>query len=215
MSDTKATFEYENKFYLSCHPSRLGKVLAQNELYRKIINIPGDIVELGVFKGASLSRFAMLRNIYEQNSSREIIGFDTFAEFPETNYDDDKYFTKEHNEISKSIEIDDLYLSLKNRGIGEGIELIKGNIIDTVPNFIKERPSLKISLLNLDTDVYEPAVVTLEHLFPRVCRGGVVIVDNYSKVPGETKAIDEFFNDQKIEIKKFPFSPTPCYILKD
>lgn len=207
-------FEFENKFYLSCHSSRLGKVLAQNELYKQIINLPGEIVELGVFKGASLSRFAMLRNIYEQNSSREIIGFDTFAEFPDTNYDEDKYFAKLHNNISKSIEIDELYLSLKKRGIGEGVELIKGNIVETIPKYLEKRPSLKISLLNLDTDVYEPAVITLEKLYPRVCKGGIVIIDNYAKVPGETKAVDEYFNDLDITINKFPFSSTPCYFVK-
>lgn len=207
-------FEFENKFYLSCHSSRLGKVLAQNELYKQIINLPGEVVELGVFKGASLSRFAMLRNIYEQNSSREIIGFDTFAEFPDTEYEKDKYFTKLHNNISNSIDIDELYLSLKKRNIGEGIELVKGNIVETIPKYLVKRPSLKISLLNLDTDVYEPAVITLEKLYPRVCKGGIVIIDNYAKVPGETKAVDEYFRDLDIEIKKFPFSSTPCYFKK-
>ena len=207
-------FKYENLFYLSCHPSRLGKVLAQNELYKKIINIPGEIVELGVFKGASLSRFAMLRNIYEQNSSREIIGFDTFAEFPENKNDDDKYFTKLHNKIDKSIDIDSFYKNLDERGLREGIDLVKGNIVETVPAYLKKRPSLKISLLNLDTDVYEPAAVTLEKLYPRVCKGGVVIIDNYAKVPGETKAIDEYFENLDIQINKFPYSSTPCYFIK-
>ncbi len=214
MNKDSDPFEFENKFYLSCHPSRLGKFLAQNELYKKIINLPGEIVELGVFKGASLSRFAILRNIYEQNTSREIIGFDTFAEFPETEYEKDKYFTKLHNNISNSIDVDELYLSLNKRGIGEGIELVKGNILETIPNYLEKRPSLKISLLNLDTDVYEPAVITLEKLYPRVCKGGVIIIDNYAKVPGETKAVDEYFKDLDVEINKFPFSSTPCYFIK-
>ena len=84
-------YYYENNFYLTCDTSRIGKMLAHNELYKKIINLSGAVVELGVFKGASLCRFAMLRNLYEINSSRKIIGFDTFAGFPDTEYDDDKY----------------------------------------------------------------------------------------------------------------------------
>ena len=100
------------------------------------------------------------------------------------------------------------------RGIGEGIELVKGNILETIPNYLEKRPSLKISLLNLDTDVYEPAVITLEKLYPRVCKGGVIIIDNYAKVPGETKAVDEYFKDLDVEINKFPFSSTPCYFIK-
>ena len=207
-------FEYENNFYLNCHPSRIGKVLAQNELYKKIINLPGEIVELGVFKGASLSRFAIFRNIYEQNSSRKIIGFDTFGKFPETEFSDDKYFTKLHNNISSSISKEDLLKSLSIRGLSEGIELIKGNITHTVPEYIKKFPELKISLLNLDTDVYEPAVVTLENLFPKVCKGGVVIFDNYAKVPGETKAVDDFLDKHQVKISKLPYSSTPCFIIK-
>ncbi len=210
----KDTFESENNFYLNCHPSRVGKVLAQNELYKKIINLPGEIVELGVFKGASLSRFAIFRNIYEQNSSRKIIGFDTFGKFPETKFNDDKYFTKMHNDISSSVSKEYLLKSLDNRGLAEGVELIKGNIVKTVPEYIKKFPELKISLLNLDTDVYEPAVVTLENLFPKVCKGGVIIIDNYAKVPGETKAVDDYLQDNQIQINKFPYSSTPCFIVK-
>ena len=214
MSKEENNFEHENNFYLSCHPSRIGKLLAQNELYKKIINIPGEIIELGVFKGASLSRFAIMRNIYEQNSSRQIIGFDTFGEFPETDYQEDKYFTIKHNKISKSIEKDQLLEKLKARGIDEGIDLVEGNIVNTVPEYLKNNPALKISLLNLDTDVYEPAVTTLDLLYPRVCKGGIVIIDNYSKVPGETQAVDEYFKGQNITINKFPFASTPCYFIK-
>lgn len=214
MNDIDLTFSHENNFYLSCDASRIGKLLAQNEFYKKIINIPGAVVELGVFKGASFSRFAMLRSIYEHHSSREIIGFDTFAEFPSTEYSDDKYFIKSHNDISKSISKKDLLLNLDSRGLNHSIDLVEGNIINTVPEYIKKNPALKISLLNLDTDVYEPAVVTLEKLYPRVCKGGVVVIDNYSKVPGETHAVDEYFNDNKIKIKKLPYSSTPCYFFK-
>ena len=103
---------------------------------------------------------------------------------------------------------------MRKRGIDEGVELIEGNIVKTIPDYVREHPELKISLLNLDTDVYEPAVTTLEELFPRVCKGGVIIIDNYAKVPGETKAVDEFFENNKITINKFPYSPTPCFIVK-
>tara|TARA_B100001093_G_scaffold517611_1_gene599723 strand:+ start:3214 stop:3858 length:645 start_codon:yes stop_codon:yes gene_type:complete len=214
MKSSQENFDIENSFYLSCDASRIGKIIAQNELYKKIINIPGEIIELGVFKGASFSRFAMLRNIYEHNSSRKIIGFDTFGKFPETSHDDDKYFTKLHNDISSSIKKTELLESLNKRGIDEGIELIEGNIVKTLPDYISEHPELKISLLNLDTDVYEPAVTTLEELFPRVCKGGVIIIDNYAKVPGETKAVDDFFKHNNITINKFPYSSTPCFIIK-
>ncbi|MBK5245369.1 MAG: dTDP-6-deoxy-L-hexose 3-O-methyltransferase, partial [Eubacteriaceae bacterium] len=76
-------------------------------------------------------------------------------------------------------------------------------------------PHLKISLLNLDTDIYEPAVTILEHLWPRIVRGGVLILDDYGTFPGETKAVDDYFDGKDIIINKFDFAMTPCYIIKD
>lgn len=58
-------FEYENGFYLTSPPSRLGNIMAHYELYKKILTLPGDVVELGVFKGGSLIQFATFRELLE------------------------------------------------------------------------------------------------------------------------------------------------------
>lgn len=49
--DETKEFMYENGFYLTSKPYRLGNILAHYELYKKILHLPGDVVELGVFKG--------------------------------------------------------------------------------------------------------------------------------------------------------------------
>lgn len=82
-------FFYENAFYATSTDRRMGKLFAHLELYKKIIDLPGHIVECGVFKGNSFFRFGHFRNIYETQASRKIIGFDMFGDFPETHYDDD------------------------------------------------------------------------------------------------------------------------------
>ena len=56
LPDFSKAFEYENNFYLSCDNSRIAKLLAHYELYKMVVNIPGAIVECGVFKGTSLTR---------------------------------------------------------------------------------------------------------------------------------------------------------------
>ena len=78
----------------------------------------------------------------------------------------------------------------------------------------RSNPELKISLLNLDTDIYEPAVTILEHFYPKITKGGILMLDDYGTHPGETKAVDEYFKNKTVEIKKFSFSMTPCYIIK-
>ena len=54
LPDFEKSFEYENNFYLSCHITRISKILAQYELFKLVNKIPGAIVECGVFKGESL-----------------------------------------------------------------------------------------------------------------------------------------------------------------
>src|SRR4030095_13187907 len=97
-----------------------------------------------------------------------------------------------------SISVDQLYEVLHHKKI-ENVELIKGDVTKTIPAYLKDNPHLKISLLNMDTDVYEPAVTILEELYPRIVRGGVLIADDYGVFPGETKAIDDYFKDKDVE----------------
>ncbi len=74
-------FEHENAFYLSCQPIRIAKFLAQMECFRESIMVPGEIVECGVFKGASFARWAMLRDLLGHRQAKRLIGFDTFDEY--------------------------------------------------------------------------------------------------------------------------------------
>lgn len=158
----------------------------------------------------------MFRELSKYPQKKKIIGFDTFGKFPETNFKKDSKSRKNFIKIAgdTSISKNQLVNVLKNKGITKKIELIKGDIIQTIPQYIKSHPKLKISLLNLDTDIYEPAVTILENLYPRISKGGILILDDYKVFPGETKAVNDYFKRKKISIKKFPFSKTPYYIIK-
>jgi len=74
-------FEYENNFWLSAKINRISKVIAHYELYKKVINLSGDVVECGIFKGASFVRFAMMHEISGNPSSKKLIGFDSLENF--------------------------------------------------------------------------------------------------------------------------------------
>lgn len=103
-----------------------------------------------------------------------IIGFDSFAEFPQTEFEADKklrdHIVKEAGE--QSISTDQLIKVLKNKSCDDSVELIAGDITLTVPEYVKKNPDLKISLLNLDTDIYEPSVTILENFYPKLAKGG-------------------------------------------
>jgi len=215
--DFSRAFEYENKFYLSCSADRIGKILSHYEFYKMIMKLSGAIVECGVFKGASLSCFAMLCGLFEKSSSRRIVGFDSFEVFPETDFEPDKRIRGDFIESAgrDSISIEQMEKVLSHKGCVQNVELIAGDICKTVPEYLEKNSSLEIALLNLDTDIYEPAVTILEYLWPRIAKGGVMIIDNYEVFPGETKAIDDYFRNRPIEIRRLSLSKKMCYIMKE
>lgn len=103
---------------------------------------------------------------------------------------------------------------MKHKGI-QNVELVKGDIKNTLPKYIENRPEMRIALLHIDTDVYEPAKIGLSLLWDLIVPGGILVLDDYATVAGETFAIDDFFKDKQKEIFKFPFSHTkPSYMIK-
>lgn len=216
LPDKNEAFNYENNFYLSCDNSRIAKLVAQYELFKLSIKIPGVIIECGVFKGISLLRFAHFREILGVSELKTIVGFDTFDAFPESRYTPDNNLLQQFVESAGSMSIGKNQLTevLKGKGIDRNISLIEGDVSKTIPEFIRNNPELTISFLNLDVDLYEPSKVIIENLFPYLATGGILLLDDYKKFPGETKAADDYFRDKDIEIKRFPYVKSPYYIIK-
>ena len=128
----------------------------------------------------------------------------------------DEKFIENWNEKFKDeyISREDILTSLKNKKI-ENIDLIQGDILKTLDEYVKSRPELRIALLHRDTDVYAPAKKGLEVLFGRVVKGGLVVFDDYGVIEGETLAVDEFFKDYDYVLEKFTFSHTkPSFLVK-
>jgi len=213
--DNNKDFYYENGFYLTSKITRIAKILAHYELYKMIIDLPGQIIECGVFKGVSLIRFATFRDLFESPYSRKIIGFDIFGKFPLSGNKQDNEFAKRHDEITGyGISVEELTRVFEYKQISN-FELVKGDINETIPEYVDKHPELKISLLHIDTDVYKPTKTILENLWGKVVRNGIVILDDYATIAGETNAVDEFFKNKGIKINKFSFAMTPCYIIKE
>ncbi len=174
-------------------------------------------MELGVFKGGSLIQWATFRELLENENSREITGFDVFGEFPKVEtVENDRKFVQNWNEAFHGEFLSDgeLMKSLRLKEMGN-IELIKGDIMQTLPAYLEKNGQLRIALLHIDTDVYEPCRLGLELLYDRVVPGGLIVFDDYGTVEGETRAVDEFFERKDICLHKFSFSHNkPCYMIK-
>lgn len=207
----------------------LKRFLAHYELFQKVVDLPGDIVELGVFRGASLMSWANFVEIRCMGDrQRRVFGFDNFAGFTEIEPKDgavSKQFKKTaggfdsagYEEILRdaiSIYDADRFIPYKAR-----VTLVKGDVEKTVPEFVTTNPGVRISLLHFDVDLYRPTLIALETLWPLVVPGGVVAFDEYGIPPweGESRAVDEFFASNKIELelRRFTWSSNPgAYVVK-
>ena len=214
--DSNKKFEYENGFYATADPSRLSKIITHLEFFKQTSTVRGEIVEFGIFKGNSFFRWIKFRDLLEQTNSRKIIGFDIFGDFPEANFDGDKAkrnaFVAETNG-GKSISLEEINELLEQQGLNKNVDIIKGDILITLDVYLEKNPHLKISLLHIDVDLYEPSKHILEKLFDKVTKGGIIIFDDYGAFAGTNKAIDDFFQN-KAEIKKLPYSHAISYIVK-
>ena len=197
------------------------KQLAHIDVFSRTIDLPGSIVELGVFKGSSFMTFLKLCDIHcAGDTLKRVIGFDTFSGFVGIDPKDGSRNVKRDLvpggfnaetflpvlEAAIQLEQADSFIPRFQRA-----ELVKGDVSKTIPQYVKDHPGLRISLLHLDLDLYEPTKVALEYLFPRVVAGGIVLLDEYAMegFPGESAAFDEYFGAHRPVLKKFPFISTP------
>ena len=212
-------YEYETGFNLTANTERFGKLLTHYEIYKKILDIPGEIVECGVFRGTSITRFATFREMLETSSSRKIIGFDNFNHtYPNTSWQEDQEQRKKWIESagSDSITIEQLDSVFQAQNF-KNYEFVAGDITKTLPDYVDRNPQLKIALLNIDIDFVESTYCSLKYLFNKVMHGGIILFDNYGSFHGDTKGTDMFFEENKIELKlkRFSFNSRPLYYIKD
>ena len=153
--------------------------------------------------------------LMESPFSRKIIGFDTFGAPPLLGDAVDRSFaesgqTDPDNGIPKA----ELEHCLQYKGI-RSCELIAGDIKQTLPDYVQKNPALKVSLLHIDTELYESAAIGLDLLWDKIVPGGLLVLDDYGTEAGGTRAVDEFFAGQDVRIRKLPISQTcPSYIRK-
>ena len=213
--------EVSKNFSLYSRRVAIKRFLAHYELFSKTINLPGDIVELGVFRGSSLmswANFLEIRNMGDRQ--KQVFGFDNFAGLTELSEKDgavSEHFEKTEGGFNSSIFEDmlreainiydnDRFIPYKPR-----VKLIKGDVRETIPRFVEENPGLRISLIHFDIDLYDTTKIGLEHFYPLVVNGGVILFDEYGIRPweGESAAVDEYFKGKNIEIKRFDWAPNP------
>jgi hypothetical protein len=172
-------------------------------------DIPGDFAECGVWRGGSV--LAMILTLQELGrDDREIHLYDTFEGMTEPTEQDvsshDAPAVETWREAQgagerawpeyfdpSTFNEDTVRETLLATGYpADRLHLVAGPVEETLPARAPER----LALLRLDTDWYESTRHELEHLYPRLAEGGVLIIDDYGHWQGARRAVDEYFSAQ-------------------
>lgn len=148
---------------------------------QKTKNIPGEIIEAGVYQGGSALY------IYDNmGDDKKLFLCDTFEGLKDSTEDDDCWL-KNGNYAADFDMVQDLF---PNK---ERVKLIKGYFPNSATEEMKE---LNFSFVHLDVDTYTSTFNSLEFVYPRMSKGGIIMSHDYNIIPAVTKAIDEFFSDK-------------------
>lgn len=208
--------DLEDEFKLlfeQCRPYTLTSIERMYSLYQSIgyilkNNVEGDFAECGAWRGGSAMLMAFILNKY-QIRDRKIYIYDTFEGMPAPSEFDlnlkgetaasllESEKEDKENSIWCLASIEDVQHNLQLTGFPkENIEFIKGKVEITIPEHVPDH----ISLLRLDTDWYESTKHELLHLYPRLSREGVLIIDDYGHWQGARKATDEYFSNEEKKV---------------
>jgi O-methyltransferase len=176
---------------------QLAYALRSAVLYLNRSGVIGEIVECGVWRGGSMA-LAATTLLHGGDDERQLWLYDTFDwEWEPEGHHDGFVAAGVPAEgpppasalASGTSKADVLELLTRTGYPEERLHLVQGLVQDTIPAQAPDR----IALLRLDTDYYDSTRHELEHLYPRLTPGGVLIVDDYGKLSGATKAVDEYF----------------------
>lgn len=170
-------------------------------------NIPGDIVECGVWKGGMILLAAMtLRKFGDE--SRRLYLYDTFSGMPKPGEEDIdwdgnaalnawEHWSEQKTPWGFGGTVDEVRQVVEVSGYPpEKFVFVAGMVEDTIPKTVPE----KISLLRLDTDLYQSTYHELVHLYPRLSTGGFLILDDYGFYQGARKATDQYIAENNLDI---------------
>jgi hypothetical protein len=204
----------------------LKRFLAHAELFKTTLEVPGDIAELGVFRGLGLMTWANLLEAYcVGDRTKTVYGFDNWAGFTELRAEDGPVVEHAHkvaggfnpapffDELRDAIALfdNDRFIPWKPR-----VKLIQGQIEETIATFVVDNPGVRFSLIHFDCDLYTPTRAALDALWPITARGGLVLFDEYGipDWPGETRAVDEFLErNPGLHLKTLTWTNTPAAFL--
>ncbi|MCW3093059.1 MAG: CalS11 [Ferruginibacter sp.] len=201
----------------------LSRIIFMHDLYKRIINTTGVVMEFGCRWGQNLALFQAFRGMYEPyNYNRKIIGFDSFEGFQSLHEKDGnaKILYEGAYTVTNNY-VDHLEKVLSNHETESPIshikkcEVIKGDATETLEKYLEEHPETIIAFAYFDFDIYAPTKRCLELIKNHVTKGTVLGFDelNWPYYPGETLALKEVLGLDTYKLQRSPLCPTPSFLV--
>lgn len=193
-------------------PHVLRRIAFFDDIYRRILTVPGVVMEFGVRFGRDLALLDSLRTLHEPlNSSRAIVGFDTFTGFPSVNERDGDHEIVEVGSLATGERYEDFLTEvLATREQMSPFSHIRkfdirtGDAPEQLAAYFEQRPQTIVAFAYFDMDIYEPTKRCLELLVPHLTKGSVIGFDelNSPEFPGETLAVAEVFGLDRVRLQR-------------
>ncbi|MGE5468985.1 MAG: crotonobetainyl-CoA--carnitine CoA-transferase [Ignavibacteria bacterium] len=201
----------------------LSRILFMHELYQRIVNVHGVVMEFGVRWGQNLALYSAFRGMYEPfNYNRKIVGFDTFSGFPTVSAQDGSRVAAGDYGVSENYrehleQILKYHESESPIAHKQKFELVVGDACKTVGEYFAAHPETVVAFAYFDFDLYEPTRKCLEAVLERVTRGSILAFDelNCLEFPGETLAVMETLGLSRYAIRRSPLNPLCSYLVVD
>jgi O-methyltransferase len=160
-------------------------------------NIPGDVIETGVWRGGAC---ILMRGVLAAlgETQRKVWVADSFAGLPKPDvgrYPADEGDT--HWSVKElAVGLDEVRGNfMRYELLDEQVHFLKGWFAETLP----AAPISTLSVLRVDGDMYGSTIEVLESLYPKLSVGGFCVIDDYGAVAGCRDAVSDFRNDRGID----------------
>lgn len=183
------------------------RIAALRDAVRHVVRagVPGAFVECGVWRGGSaMVMTSTLRSLGV--TDRDVHLFDTYTHMPFPGEHDvdlwgraaaDFYDDAVAEEGYAYLPLEEVQAAVRGTGYpAERLHFVAGMVEDTIPDQAPDQ----IALCRLDTDWYESTLHEMEHLWPRISPGGILLIDDYGHFMGAKKAVDEYFAAHGVEV---------------
>ena len=201
---------------LTLQRQSISRILYYDNLYKRIVGVPGCILEFGVQWGATMAQLISLRGIYEPyNHTRHIYGFCTFEGLVAPNKEKDGAYLHcgdycVYDGYERQLE-EILGLHEANNPLShiKKFSLVKGDASFTSKKWVDDNPHAIVAMVIFDMDIYQPTKDALEAVKPRLTKGSILVFDelNCPQFPGETVALKEVLGINNLRLQHDAHQP--------